>query len=63
MPTYVYKCNKCENTVERLLKISEIDRTIVFCDSGTCEDVVMERQIQLTSFALIGSGWAKDGYK
>lgn len=60
MPTYVYRCPKCEAEVELVQKITE--QKAPDCPNPECMEAVMETVIQATSFALKGSGWAKDGY-
>lgn len=66
MPTYVYRCWKCENRVEVVRKITAEE---VVPECKECTDleplgpVSMERVYESTSFILKGSCWAKDGYK
>jgi putative FmdB family regulatory protein len=57
MPTYVYGCDPCQQTLEMVQSITDPVRpTCPSCDKE------MYRVIQSTSFALQGAGWAKDGY-
>lgn len=59
MPTYVYKCPKCNSEVELIQKITEKISPMCTNEECNCE---MESVIGSTSFVLKGSGWAKDGY-
>ncbi len=57
MPTYVYRCPACVHTVELVQSMSEKKAPqCSFCGQE------METVLQPTGFALVGSGWAKDGY-
>lgn len=60
MPLYVYKCEKCGNTDEFLLKFSEIKKTEVECKH--CKGK-MNYQISASSFDLRGKGFYKNDYK
>jgi len=62
MPIYEYECPKCENRIEKFLKLNEGNSIItIFCDS--CLDIVnMKKVISQTTFRLEGRGWSKDGY-
>jgi putative FmdB family regulatory protein len=61
MSTYGYKCEDCGNEFDIEIPISkyEIDRKQACpkCGSPECK-----RSITFVNFALLGSGWAKDGY-
>jgi putative FmdB family regulatory protein len=57
MPTYIYGCDPCQQTMEVVQSIK--DKPGYPCPS--CGEN-MYRVIQSTSFALQGGGWAKDGY-
>ena len=60
MPTYEYRCPKCDARVELFQSISE--RIAPNCFGDGCDLVVMETVIGSTTFVLHGSGWARDGY-
>jgi putative FmdB family regulatory protein len=60
MPTYVYRCPKCECETELVQTITDPYRPD--CPNPECMEATMERVIQPAAFALKGSGWAKDGY-
>jgi putative FmdB family regulatory protein len=57
MPIYEYKCKSCGTQFESMQKISE--PPIAPCPK--CGDTA-DRMISMTSFALKGGGWYKDGY-
>ena len=56
MPIYVYRCGKCDKSLELLQKMG--------ADAPLCPDcaVPTKKQVARTSFALRGSGWASDNY-
>ena len=56
MPLVEFKCPKCGNTVERIVKVTQSNHE---CGCGE----VMVKQIGKTTFFLTGNSWAKDGYK
>jgi len=56
MPMYEYQCTVCTNITEEL---NPIDKTTIQCPA--CNNTA-ERIVSLSSFALKGSGWYKDGY-
>lgn len=60
MPTYTFRCPKCqrEMDIQRSIK----DETKPFCCAEGCGDIEMEQVIGPTSFILNGNCWAKDGY-
>tara|TARA_Y100000310_G_C20418975_1_gene685742 strand:+ start:314 stop:541 length:228 start_codon:yes stop_codon:yes gene_type:complete len=61
-PIYEYTCENpdCDRTdFEVLQRIS--DRPFLICDK--CEEPTLKKKVSVTSFALKGGGWAKDGYK
>lgn len=59
MPLFEYKCSKCEELVEVLEGIN--DEPLEDCDKcGSFSS--MEKIVSLSSFALKGGGWYKDGY-
>jgi putative FmdB family regulatory protein len=59
MPLFEYKCEKCEEKFERLLKHDEREnpQRCPKCNAKHCK-----KMISVTSFALKGGGWAQDGY-
>jgi len=63
VPLYEYRCSTCGHGVETLQKH---DDPAPVC--GPCDEVLpseapyMTRQVSVTSFALKGTGWAKDNY-
>ncbi|MBX7117007.1 MAG: zinc ribbon domain-containing protein [Myxococcaceae bacterium] len=59
MPIYVYRCEKCQNEVELMQKVS--DPAPGKCASCGAEGG-MERQMSRTSFVLKGGGWYNDLY-
>jgi len=58
MPTYEYECKSCEHKWEVIQKITEPKITV--CEK--CKKETAKRVISVSSFQLIGSGWAKDNY-
>lgn len=52
MPTYDYRCNPCDQTVEELRNINDTSELIC----GICGDP-MERLISSCNFILQGNGW------
>lgn len=59
MPLYEYKCQCCSHEVEELQGIN--DPPLSECPR--CKVCALKRQISGgTSFRLVGSGWAADGY-
>jgi predicted nucleic acid-binding Zn ribbon protein len=63
MPTYTFKCPEHSVSVDIIVSIGEFEtireqKRAPLCGCGK----VMEPVIQLTSFVLRGSGWARDGY-
>lgn len=67
MPTYAYKCSKCQEEFEVVQRVT--DAPLTHCtaryeDGGTCTGSVT-RLIpsgRVGGFVLNGGGWAKDGY-
>lgn len=59
MPIYEYKCGDCGQVTDIIRPMSKRDHQVVckFCCS-----LNTKRLVSLTSFALSGEGWAKDGY-
>jgi len=56
MPIYVFACSDCDLVVEVLQKFDSAPPKCTECRKD------MNKQPALTSFALKGSGWAKDNY-
>lgn len=62
MPIYEYTCENpdCgQGDFEVMQRIT--DRPFLICD--TCGKPTLKKKVSITSFALKGGGWAKDGYK
>lgn len=57
MPTYPYRCLKCEHRFEQSQRIT--DEPLKECPMCKGE---LTREIARTAFLLQGSGWYKDGY-
>ena len=57
MPTYPYRCLKCEHRFEQSQRITE--EPLKECPKCKGE---LTREIARTAFLLQGSGWYKDGY-
>lgn len=62
MPIFEYKCLKCNEIIEILVKQFDMVETPLHF-SESCEAEQMERIISKTSFVLKGKGWYKDGYQ
>lgn len=60
MPTYVYRCSKCDTTKEIWMPINKLRDRRPRC--AECKSI-MQRIPAITNFTLKGSGWAKDGYQ
>ena len=58
MPLYEYRCGECNFQVELLQSMGA--RAPKCCNCDALEP--MKKLISATSFALKGSGWAKDNY-
>jgi len=58
MPTYAYKCEKCEHGFEVIQKMS--DNPLIHCPA--CENETLRKVISNGNFQLKGKGWFKDGY-
>ena len=58
MPLYNYYCKQCDIIYENLRSIKQRDIKLV-CPE--CNERC-KRIIDISSFHLIGDGWAKDGY-
>lgn len=61
MPIYEYKCDGCGHESEVLQRM---DDEAPACEQDGCpkKGESLKRKVSRTSFELIGSGWAKDGY-
>lgn len=59
MPTYEYRCPKCEVVAEVNKRVRDIDLPY---NCKACGNVC-QRQMSTNSFHLKGIGWAKDGYR
>ena len=57
MPTYEYRCNKCEKNFEVIQKIT--DDPVATCSDCGGE---VQRLINATNFILKGNGWYKTDY-
>jgi len=60
-PLYEFSCPKCKRVIELERKVAERSVAPMCCEEGC--NIDMELMVSKTSFALKGSGWAKDGYK
>lgn len=58
MPLYEYRCSECNFEIEMLQSMSAAAPKC--CECTSTKD--MRKLISATSFALKGSGWAKDNY-
>jgi putative FmdB family regulatory protein len=56
MPMYDCYCKACGHEDERLLKRDEL------AGNCLCGEPMFRKDVQLSSFALKGGGWYKDGY-
>lgn len=59
--TYTYECPSCKERTDVVRSIVE-QPVSPLCFASGCDGVVMERVIDVPSFILKGSGWARDGY-
>ena len=55
MPLYEFSC-RCGHTTEELVKVGTEEFKCVKCES------IMKKLISLSTFKLLGSGWAADNY-
>lgn len=58
MPTYVYKCAKCDNKFEKIQRITEDSKA----ECPECKSYDCKRQIVASSFHLKGKGWYATDY-
>lgn len=56
-PIFDYVCQTCKTEFEVLVHLGETAKSCPSCGS---EDLF--KKVSLTSFVLVGDGWAKDGY-
>lgn len=61
MPIFEYRCPKCGEPFELLVKRSEAE-TPKSCPKKDCGGVAPRKEISTTNFQLVGGGWYKDGY-
>jgi len=59
MPIYEYKCQSCENELEKLQRISDPPLT----DCPTCDEPALRRLISAAGFRLKGAGWYETDFK
>lgn len=59
MPMYQYTCKACNTSVDEIQKMG--DPPPSKCESCNAKGT-LEKDLSLSSFALKGSCWAKDGY-
>lgn len=59
MPTYQYKCERCQREFEAVQRI--VEDPLKECPQEGCKGEV-KRLIPRTTFVLNGGGWFKDGY-
>lgn len=68
MPTYAYKCSKCQGEFEVVQRVSDpplTHCTVRYEDGGGVCTGEVRRLIpsgRVGGFVLNGGGWAKDGY-
>ena len=58
MPTYTYKCPRCETIREVVKRIAKAD-TPEWCEP--CKRMMIKTPPKNTTFALKGKGWFKSG--
>ena len=59
MPIYEYKCQSCENELEKLQRISDPPLT----DCPACDEPALRRLISAAGFRLKGAGWYETDFK
>ncbi len=59
MPIYEYKCQSCENELEKLQRIS--DPPLMDCPA--CDEPALKRLISAAGFRLKGAGWYETDFK
>lgn len=59
MPIYEYKCSACDESLEKLQKMS--DDPLTLCPS--CGKESLKKQISAAGFRLSGTGWYETDFK
>ncbi|MCF6318133.1 MAG: zinc ribbon domain-containing protein [Proteobacteria bacterium] len=59
MPIYEYKCNACDESLEKLQKMS--DDPLTLCPN--CGEETLKKQISAVGFRLKGTGWYETDFK
>lgn len=59
MPIYKYKCDACDEVMEKLQKMS--DAPLILCLS--CGKESLKKQISAAGFRLSGTGWYETDFK
>ena len=59
MPIYEYKCQSCENELEKLQRLSDPALT----DCPACDEPALRRLISAAGFRLKGAGWYETDFK
>lgn len=59
MPLYVYKCVKCNHSIDVFHKMDEKPNLV--CTK--CGSQELEKQVATSSFQLKGTGWTPKHYK
>lgn len=59
MPIYEYKCQSCENELEKLQRISDPPLT----DCPSCDEPALQRLVSAAGFRLKGAGWYETDFK
>lgn len=65
MPSYIYECQNKENGHGEFEAIHSINDQLTECPQCSVEGqpvIAPKRLISLSSFVLIGGGWASSGY-
>ena len=58
MPIYRFRCDKCNSTFEKILKVNDRDK-VIGCECGYFAKRMMSDTF---NFKLKGNCWASDGY-
>jgi putative FmdB family regulatory protein len=59
MPIYEYKCSACDESLEKLQKMS--DDPLTLCPN--CGEKSLKKQISAAGFRLSGTGWYETDFK
>ena len=59
MPIYEYRCQSCEETVEKLQRMNDAPLT----DCPACGESALKRLVSASSFRLKGGGWYETDFK